>query len=303
MEVTPGRFRGAEASLIGLAIAFFTLAGSQGDPRPVATYGLILALPLVMVVTALTRRPWIAAAFLVVLGIVIRAADTAELGSDVLIVTEDALDRLLGGENPYGREYSITDNPYAYPPGNLLYYLPSHLVSDVSSMEIWAASAVLAGLAWVACLIRSDGPVAALGIYAAAPPLVALATDGSNDTSAGALLFGGVLLLLLSRRFTSDRLLILSALMMGAAMAFKQYTVVFWPFMLAYLARQNWDVSVRFGTRVTRPRPAWLTYAGLSAGLAVALSVPFLLWSPIAFTDDLVAWSSLYIQLGDRWNV
>ena len=65
--------RGAEASVLGLAIAFFTLAGSQNEPRPILVFGLILVTPLVLVGVGITRRPWLAAAYLLLLGVVIRA--------------------------------------------------------------------------------------------------------------------------------------------------------------------------------------------------------------------------------------
>jgi len=100
--------RGIEGSLIGLAIVFFTLAGSQGEPRPLEVLGLILITPLVLVGTGLTRRPWIAALYLLLFGVLIRVYYLDRpLDSDVLPVTDAAIDRLLAGGNTYRPKLSV----------------------------------------------------------------------------------------------------------------------------------------------------------------------------------------------------
>jgi len=305
MELMKGRIRGADAALIGLAIAFFTLAGPQGDPRPIIVYPLLLVFPLVLLATGLTRRPWLAVIYLLILGILIRTAflDHGYFGSDVLPIAEEAIDVLLDGGNPYGHEYFVSPNPFAFPPGNLLYYLPGFLLGDMRATEIFAAGTVLVGLAWAAWLIRNDWPVAAMGLYAATPPLIELATDGSNDTSAGALLFVSALLLLVARRQSNGGLLLLSALLMGETLAFKLYTLPFWPFLVAYLGSQPWRLSLTAGASRSLRASAWLAYASVSAGFAGLVSLPFFLWSPTAFVDDLLSWSSASIHPIEGWNV
>ncbi len=316
--------RGIEGSLIGLAIVFFTLAGSQGEPRPLEVFGLILITPLVLVGTGLTRRPWIAALYLLLFGVLIRVYYLDRpLDSDVLPVTDAAIDRLLAGGNPYGPKYSVLPflgpgNPYPYPPGNLLYYLPGFLYDSVRSTEVFSAGLVLAGLAWAAWLNRNDWPVATMGVYAAAPPLILLATDGSNDTSAGALLFASALLLFVSRRQSNGWLLFLSALVMGETLAFKQYTLPFWPFLVSYLAAQPWSVRVPIGPNRPLSTPAWLLYMVASGAYVGAVGLPFFLASPSAFIDSIThlnraiegwnVWSFLLhwqawdarVELGDR---
>ena len=86
-----------------------------------------------MVLTAVTGRASIAAVSLVFLGITVRALnlDHARFGSDVLLVTREALDAVFDGKNPYGYEYAVSTNPFAYPPGNLLYYVPGFYLSDI----------------------------------------------------------------------------------------------------------------------------------------------------------------------------
>jgi len=289
----------------GLAVAFFCLLGSQGDPRPLATYGLVLATPLVLLLILQTRSAWLAASFLVFLGIAVRLAtlDRHYFGSDVILVTREALRTILDGHNPYGHHYVVSDNPFAYPPGNLLYYLPGYLMDDTRATEIFSSAVVLIGLAWVAARTRSDGVIASLGLYAAAPPLIAVATDGSNDTSAGAILFVSVLALLCARRGLSGAMLVGSGILMGEALSFKQYALPFWPLFVVYLASTKWDVSITVpGGRMIR-RPAWLWYAGSSLAFVAITGLPFLLWSPTNFISDLTAWWPIEIHPIEGWNI
>jgi len=297
--------RTADGAVVGLAIAFFVLAGSQNDPRPLPQYGLILLLPLALVATAVTGRAWIAAASLVILGVVVRAVnlDHGFFGSDVLPVTREAIDRVLDGKNPYGYEFAASRNPFAYPPGNLLYYLPGFLLSDIRGTEIASAAIVLAGFGWAAWLVRDDGPIVAMAVYAVAPPFLLIATDGSNDTSAGALLFVSVLCLLVAKRRSNGALLVTSALLMGETLAFKQYTLPFWPFLVAYVASQQWELSLGRGSDRGMGIPAWNLYAVVSLGFAGLISLPFFIWSPDAFIGDLLAWSDAAIHPITGWNV
>jgi hypothetical protein len=250
---------GVEGSLVGLAVAFITLAGCQCDSRPTLVVGFLLAWPLVVLAVLLTKRAGIAAAYLLALGVLHRlgvllgflGVDPAGVASDVLTVTGEALSVLLGGGNPYTHAYAHVDPPgtayvFAYPAGNLLYYLPGFVLGGerMRVTEIVSAGVVLAGLAWSVRFVRSDLPVALMGIYASAPPLMVLSTDNSNDTSAGALIFVAALGLLVARSRVNARLLTLAGLLMGWALSFKIYALVFWPFFVAYLRSQPWEVRL-----------------------------------------------------------
>ncbi len=309
MALVKGRAGGVEVALVGLAFAFFALAGSQGEARPLMVYALLLTWPLAALAVGLTQRAWVAAGYLVALGLLIRLAYLAQrgIGSDVLSVTWEAIDVTLDGGNPYTHVYANSipagQNPFAYPPGNMLYYLPGYLLGDIRATEIFSAAIVLLGLGWAAWMIRNDWPVAAMGVYAAAPPLIALATDNSNDTSAGALLFASAFLLLLAKRQSNTWLLVFSALLMGETLAFKPYTAPFWPFLVAYLASQRWPLSWSTGGNRTLAVPAWLAYAAASAGFVALVTLPFFLWSPESFVDSLTAWSDVKIHPIAGWNV
>lgn len=309
MVLVKGRGTGVEAALVGLAFAFFALAASQGEARPLIVIALLLAWPLAVLAVGLTRNGWLAVGYLFTFGILVRLGYLAEraIGSDVLGVTWEAIDVTLDGGNPYTHSYvnSIPQyqNPFAYPPGNMLFYLPGFLLGDIRATEIFSAGVVLAGLGSAAWLIRNDWPVAALGVYAAAPPLIALATDASNDTSAGALLFASAFVLLLARRHSNGWLLLASGLLMGETLCFKLYTLPFWPFLVAYLASQRWHLSWAAGGNSKLTVPAWLAYTGVGVGFAALITLPFFLRSPEGFTDSLLAWSDTSTHPISGWNV
>lgn len=299
---------------VGLLVAFLTLAGCQCHGRPMIVTVLLLAWPVVFAVVVLRRLTWLAAAYLLVVGVLLRlgtlvgffGVPPAGVASDVLTITREALAVLMQRQNPYTHAFTTGQVPievYAYGPGSLLYYLPGFLLGNVRYMEIVAAGIVLAGLAWTARILRTSWPLALMGLYAAAPPLVTLATDNSNDTGVGALLFAATLALLLARRHTSTRGLVLAGILLGWAVAFKHYTLAFWPFFVAYLYGQGWTAEVRIGSWFRR-LASWVVYAVSSIGFAALLSLPFVIWSPVGFARSLAGGSAYgQSQATGGWNV
>src|SRR5438552_2484457 len=83
---------GSEGSIIGLAIAFFTLAGSPVAPRMFVVFGLILIPLFVLLGPGLARRRWLAATYLILFGVLTRSfyMDRPPY-SDVLPVTHAAI--------------------------------------------------------------------------------------------------------------------------------------------------------------------------------------------------------------------
>ncbi len=90
---------------------------------------------------------------------------------------------------------------------------------------------------------------------------------------------------------------------MGEALLFKQYALPFWPLLVICLASTKWDVLLRLpGGRIVQ-QPAWRWYAGSSAAFVAMMALPFLLWSPMDFINDLTAWWSVEIHPIEGWNV
>jgi hypothetical protein len=139
--------------------------------------------------------------------------------SDVGVVTRAAIDLVLQGGNPYGVGYDVSVPPgasFPYGPLALLWYLP---VQDVRVMEM-AVSIAIVGL------LAVRGRTLGLAIWATSPIFVGLASDGSNDTSAGLLILIALVVL--------QRLPLLGALLIGLTAGFKVYALAWLPPIFAW---------------------------------------------------------------------
>ena len=100
-------FRVRLALLVGLLLVL-----QPGAPTSVA-----LLVGVVLVATLVASLEWrIESAALVVLlvaGIALRVALKDQVGSDVFLVTQAAIERVLGGGNPYGGGYAVSIPPGA----------------------------------------------------------------------------------------------------------------------------------------------------------------------------------------------
>lgn len=200
------------ALVLGAALCFVA-----GTSRPA---GVSLALVL-LVVLALQLR-WqtglLAIVALGLVGIVLRAEAYRAGASDVLDVTVAAIERVLAGGNPYGVGYAETDPPgapFPYGPLSLLWYLPFR--HDPERFEFVISLVTLA-------LLTVRGHPVGLALYATFPPLLTVASDGANDTSAGLLLLGALVAV---RRVGPA-----GGALLGAAVAFKPFAVAWLPALL-----------------------------------------------------------------------
>src|SRR6185312_280288 len=109
-------------------------------------------------------------------------------GNDVMLATNEAVGVLLGGGNPYAHVYQATNppgQPFAYPPGELLFYTLGKLTAgNIFGIDRWAGIANLVLLAALAPVAGAG--LAALGLTVAAVTgqLAFSAANGSNDTAA-----------------------------------------------------------------------------------------------------------------------
>lgn len=151
---------------------------------------------------------------LFVAGVDLRFESIGSGFSDVGVVVRAGIDLAVGGGNPYGVGYAVSSPvgaPFAYGPLALLWYLA---VAEPWVMELAVSIVILA------LLTLRGGPMG-LAIYATMPILAGLASDGSNDTSAGLLLLVGLVLL--------ERVPRGGAFVLGLAIAFKPYALAWLP--------------------------------------------------------------------------
>jgi hypothetical protein len=170
--------------------------------------GILLALSLRFDVGALALI-----AFFVV-GVDLRFESIGSGFSDVGVVVRAGIDLAVSGGNPYGVGYAVSSPPgapFAYGPLALLWYL--------AVAEPWVMELVVSIVILVLLTLRG-GPMG-LAIYATMPILAGLASDGSNDTSAGLLLLVGLVLM--------ERMPRTGAFVLGLAIAFKPYALAWLP--------------------------------------------------------------------------
>ena len=197
--------------------------------------------------------PWIAVGVLVVLGVWLRMNAVYGGFSDVSQVTQAAIRMVQSGGNPYGIAYPESfppGAPYAYGPVALAWYWPA--VENPKGFELLVACAMVV-------ILGIRGRVFGLGIYAVLAPLLVLASDGSNDTSAGVVLLMALLV--------AQRSPIAGGFLLAFSAAFKPYAAASVPPLIAYGG-------------IVWPLVAFL------AGSAVAWGPALLWWRPGPILDS-----------------
>lgn len=163
------------------------------------------------------------------IGLELRLVSFGTGASDVAGAIRVAIDGVLRGGNPYAPVFdpSIPHNPpFPYGPLVLLWYLPWR---DPRVIEVLVSTAILAALA-----IR--GRPLGLAVWATAPILLQLASDGSNDDS-GALLILVALVVL-------ERMPRAGALLIGVAAGFKIYALAWLPPVFVWAGATAFAIGV-----------------------------------------------------------
>lgn len=286
---------------IALAAFFMLLISGRsvdllGSP---ARIGLILAW-LPVAVAAWTRLGALSViAYLVAGGTLLRWIEMPPNGagpSDVLAAINEGISVWVGGGNPYDHVYEQTrppGQPMPYPPGALLLHLPGWSLAGLIGVQ-WtqflASVATMGALAWVAARRSWALGLPALALFAGAPNLVLLATDGSNDTATGTLLLAAVLLLgrAASRSFNEWDLAAAGAV---AAFALSTKQVVL-PVVVALAAYALRAAGWRRGS----------TFVVVGGALLLAISLPFLILGPWAYVTGLTSFVGVHDDIYG-WNV
>jgi hypothetical protein len=275
------------AALPGLLVLLALTLSSSGlsteaiNPS-VARIGVVLAWPIALWLVARTGRVWIAAAFCIAAGVVLRWSIFAQTGgSDALHSVDEALRTLFGGGNPYDHFYLTTDPPggvMPYPPAQLLLHLPGWLAGGYEGTRLteFAAAVVgMAALAWLALRFAPAVGLVGLAVYSGLPNLIQLTGDGSNDTSAGVVVLLAILVVgWAARRAFAGRSAIAAGSAVGLVLATKQSALLFAIALSIYVLATH--------------RPALGRYLGGIAGALVVVSIPFLLLGPLAYVHGVV---------------
>lgn len=201
-------------------------------------------------------------------------------GSDVLRATQEALVNLLHGLNPYAVPLTSTippGSPLVYPPGELLWYLPAHLLfGDLTRVDTVAGILTVVVIAMAGLRAGWERVALPAMLYATWGIGAFRAVDGSNDVSAAFVVALALAILVFGDRDTRGGRVafVLSAVVFGWAVAFKQFAVVILPLVLRHLAVAGRD---------------WRRYGLASLATIAVLVLPFLAWDPRAFLSQQLA--------------
>lgn len=198
-------------------------------------------------------------------------------GSDVLRATQEAIVNLLHGLDPYTVPLTSTippGSPLVYPPGELLWYMPAHvLFGDITRVDT-VAGILTAGAIGIAGVRVGWHRVALPAMLYATWGIGAFrAVDGSNDISAAFMVVLALTIFVFADRDTRAGKIafVVSAIAFGWAVAFKQFAVVILPLVLRHLAVAGRD---------------WRRYGVISLVTIAVLVVPFLAWAPGPFLSQ-----------------
>jgi hypothetical protein len=164
-----------------------------------------------------------------------------------------------------------------YPPGELLWYLPAHLLfGDLTRVDTVAGILTTVAIGVAGFRVGWDRVALPAMLYATWGIGAFRAVDGSNDVSAAFMVVLALAVLVFADRDTrAGRIaFVLSAVVFGWAVAFKQFAIVILPLVLRHLAVAHRD---------------WRRYGLVSLATIAVLVVPFLVWDAGAFLSQQLA--------------
>jgi len=209
-------------------------------------------------------------------------------GSDVMRATQEAIVNLLRGLNPYTVPLTSTippGSPLVYPPGELVWYLPAHLLyGDITRVDTVAGILTVAAIGVAGLRAGWDRVALPAMLYATWGIGAFRAIDGSNDVSAAFLVVLALAVLVFADRDTrAGRIaFIVSAIAFGWAVAFKQFAIVILPLVLRHLAVAGRD---------------WRRYGAISLATIAVFVLPFLFLSPDAFISQQMATLTFHTEV------
>jgi len=196
------------------------------------------------------------------------------------IVTEEAANALLDGQDPYAATYTNgplaarpagTKTHFPYLPAMLVFGLPraaggNHPWTD-ARLAFAAATLGLAGLALRRWKTDAGTRLRAFQVLAVLPTGALLMATGGDDLPVLALL-------LLTLVLAAEGSLLPAGVALGLALATKQTAWVLLPFI-------GTAIVLRYGSRARR-------FGAAAAAVALPVIVAFVAWSPGAFWEDAV---------------
>ncbi|MGI8550144.1 MAG: hypothetical protein ACR2PL_04985 [Dehalococcoidia bacterium] len=256
---------------------------STTDYEHAQFYAVVLLLAGALIGLAVVREvagaDWMALIFATAVGYTDRIVRKPFIGSDVLLVTQRAIQALVSGVNPYMHTHVAgiaQPVPFVYPPGELYFYaIGKTFFGQLVEVDRWAGIGIVILLASLALFVGPARAAFATALYATFGLAAFRSLDGSNDTSFAFLLLLAIVLLAFSERSEkgSRALFYASAIIFALALLFKQFASLIYPFVVLYLWRRG---------------AAWYRYAAVSLGVVALICLPFFLGAPSDFLNSMI---------------
>jgi hypothetical protein len=264
-----------------LFVAVLSMA-DFGNPGAAFVFVCVASLAMLLLVLVTRVPARVVLLFVLACGIVIRCSLPVVTASDVLAATQEALNGLFSGINPYTHVFTSTHppgSPFPYLPGELAYYaIQLGIAGNLLQYDRFAGLAILVAIAASAPLLRPSVGTLPVVFYATSVHAINRARDGSNDTALALLVVLSIVALAYATRSAEHAprralaLIVVSALFFGWAVAFKAFAWLFFPFVVRFL----------------EPRRRWI-YCGIALGFALALTLPLAALAPPAFAGSIAS--------------
>lgn len=286
----------------GLLIPLFYYLFSTRSQTPIAVEvsALVMLAIIGSLICGLVIRDIRFYAFTVAaIGIALRAASVIlfPISSDVLTVSVKGASLILSGQNPYQALVSIPGK-FAYPPLEPFFYIP-FLNIDPRWAEFVSGSLILLVLLFTVLRNKNrNAAVLYLAIYSFSLLMVGFVGISTNDTSASLFPFLAMWLIMftnMKHRFDY------AGILLGLGVTFKQFGIFPLIFVIGFLIKQ---------------KGPWLRTTIFSTLTVLLVSLPFLLWAPTNFLEEVILFHlaeriispyyvlvSLYPQILGTWSL
>lgn len=276
-----------------IAVVFVQLVHNGREPLYLIA---LTAIPILVAIFYFKRSLFPLAVYLLLIGALGRYTRyfRQNYASDTLLATRDYIGYMLAGKNVY-KELIMTNfglTPFSYLPASLFWYLPAYIVTiDLRYFEMLVATLVPVVFFIYARMTKSWFFLPVLAVVATTPFLLDLSADGSNDNSGTFFLLTALVVFRAALQKKNIRGLLVSAILLAFAAAFKHYVFFLLTFFLpyVYVIGKTWRASRRF-------------FVFFFSTLAI-ISLPFILGAPSGFLRALT-----YVELRPTypiwgWNI
>lgn len=217
--------------------------------------------------------------------------------SDVLLVTEEAIQVILSGGNIYLHSFRNSVPPgqsFKYGPFEPIFYIPFYFI--FGNLEIAEFISSIITMFLIFLLGRYVGYIRTLiplALYSSWGIIIENTGAGVNDDSSGMLAFLSIFLLIISINRCSRKIAGISAIIFGISICFKLFPALLLPFIVLLLFNLNKKSPID-----------WKFYFTLVFITIFSLSLPYLIHSPIEYLDNIfVENSNRLVVFLFQWHI